>query len=73
MSTVRSPTCPPNNNISYNNPHIVSRARLIAVAMQNSEILVCSFPVTVLSRLSSGDSLPWIVRGLGSFTVRFLV
>jgi len=41
---------------------LVSRTRLIAVAMQNSEILECSFSITLLSRLSSGDSLLWVMK-----------
>jgi len=42
----------------------MSCTRLIAVAMRNSEILERSFSVTLLSRLSSGDSLPWVVKGV---------
>jgi len=42
----------------------MSRAWLIAVAMRSSEILEFSFPIALVSRLSSGDSLPWVVRGV---------
>jgi len=38
--------------------------------MRNSEIL-CSFSVTLLSRLSSGNALPWVVRGVRSVSCEF--
>ena len=42
----------------------MSCTRLIAVAIRNSEILERSFSATLPSRLSSGDSLPWVVKGV---------
>jgi len=42
----------------------MSRAWLIAVTMRSSGILEFSFSITLLSRLPSGDSLPWVLRGV---------
>ena len=49
----------------------MSRTGLIAVAMRNSEILERSYSVTLLSKLSSGDSLPWLVRGVRGMYCEF--
>ena len=42
----------------------MSGTLLIVIAMRNSQILELSFSVTLHSRLSSGDSLPWVARGV---------